>query len=337
MYVLLDGYDLGIGTLLLAERDEGRRREMVEIVATAWDGNESWLILFAVAFWGGFPAAFGVLLPAMYIPVIVMLFALIFRGVAIEVISAANGVPRGWGYAFGIGSLVAAFAQGMAIGGVLSGVTISHGGFAGGSFDFFGPYSLLTGITTVAVYCMAGAAVLQLKTEGELRARSGRTGRTIAVFTALLVTISALSLEATAVPVQLGVTWRAVVFAVLAAIGACAFLFAWVAFGRRPDTGPLIGLVTASATGLAALIIAVYPALVPPDLTVYTARAPATTLEFMLFGVGCNIPLLLFYGWMAHHVFRGKYRLPAENRPAGVPASGHALSPHEPGEEVAAS
>lgn len=325
MYVLLDGYDLGIGELFLLEPDRRRRREMVEVVATAWDGNESWLILLGVGLWGWLPTAYGVMLPGLYLPVIIMLFALIFRGVAIELISAATGVPRGWGLAFGVGSLVTAFAQGMIIGALLSGVRMHNGEFSGGAFDFFNAYSVLTGLTTMLLYGLAGAAYLQLKTEGELHRWASAAGRVLLGFTAAFVTVCALSLPATATPLQLGVPARATVFGVATAVAATGFVLAWLGFGGSRDRKSMAGVVVAELAGLVALFVAIFPTVVPPDLTVAQAKAPVETLDFMLIGIGLNIPLVLFYNWYAHHVFRGKYQVPVEDRPDGVSPVSHAL------------
>lgn len=335
MYVLLDGYDLGIGSLLLLERDPRRRREMVEIVATAWDGNESWLILLAVATWGGLPAAYGVMLPALFLPLIVMLFSLVLRGVSIEMISASEGVPRVWGLAFGVGSLVASFAQGVTIGGLLSGVTIQGGQFAGGAFDFCTPFSVLTGLATVLLYGAAGAAFLQLKTDGELRDHAAAAGRVLLGFLAVLALLCAVSLDATATPVQIHSAVRIALFTILVVIAAGGFVVAWRGFGRRPDSRPLTGVVVAEVAGLLALVTLVAPTLVPPGLTIQAAKSPGLTFLLLLIGVGLNVPLLLFYSWYAHHVFRGKYRVPDEQRPAGLSASAHALRPKRSPQEVA--
>jgi cytochrome d ubiquinol oxidase subunit II len=327
MYVLLDGYDLGIGALVLIDRDPGRRREMVDLVATAWDGNETWIILLGVALWGGLPTAYAGLLPGLYLPLIVMLFALISRGISIEMVSASVELPRRWAYAFGAGSVVAAFAQGVAFGGLLSGVRLDHGRFAGSSFDFFTPYSVLTGVTTVLVYSTAGAAVLQLKTEGELRTRSAGAGRVLAGISAACVTVCALSFEATAGPIRLDRADRAVSFAVLCVIGAGAFAVTWWGFGREPDARPIIGLVVAQIVGVIAVLVALFPTVVPPGLTVAAARAPTSSLDFLLIGVGLSIPFVLFYNWFAHHVFRGKYRDAEAAGAEGVSAVGTALRP----------
>jgi cytochrome d ubiquinol oxidase subunit II len=326
MYVMLDGYDFGIGILLLLDRDTARQREMVEIVATAWDGNESWIILLGVATWAAFPGAYGTALPALFLPLIVMLFAIIWRGVAIEMVSASPGATR-WRYAFGLGSLVAALAQGVMIGGLLSGLRVSHGGYAGRSFDFFTAYAALTGLATVLLYTITGAAVLQLKGEGKLRRRAATIGQVTLGFGAVLFGLCAISLRATAASVHLTASGRAWAFGLLAAVGATALLAASMSFGRRPDSRPLVCVVTAQACGLAALAVATYPLLVPPGVTIGSAVSPAGSLDFLLVGVGLNIPLVLFCNWYAHHVFRGKYRAAAPPRPLGLSRAAQALAP----------
>ncbi|MBV9060347.1 MAG: cytochrome d ubiquinol oxidase subunit II [Pseudonocardiales bacterium] len=328
MYVLLDGYDLGIGVLLLADRDDERRREMVELVATAWDGNESWLVLLGVALFGGLPAAYGVLLPALYVPVLVMLFAIIFRGVAIEMISAAPGFPRGWGWAFGLGSLVASFAQGVTLGGLLSGVALRGGVFAGASFDFLTPYAVLTGFAAVALYATAGAAVLRVKTEGAFYRRAMLAGRAALVATVALAAASAAALApATATPVRLGEPGRLAAFVVLVLVAAAGLGLAGRGFGRRLDWVATAGVTVAEGAGLAGLLVAIYPVVVPPRLDLAAAAAPAGSLNFLLVGVGVNLPLVLFYNWYAHHVFRGKYRVLLAARPTGQSAAARATDP----------
>jgi cytochrome bd ubiquinol oxidase subunit II len=327
MYVLLDGYDLGIGMLLLTERDARRQRELVAIVGTAWDGNETWLILFAVGTWAGLPGAFGVMMPALYLPLMVMLFSLVLRGASIELIAAADGVPRPWGIAFGVGSLIAAFAQGVAIGGLLSGVTVTNGIFTGGSFDFFTPYSVVTGLATVLLYATAGAAFLRLKTEGDLRRHAGAAGRVLLGFTAFVTLIAALSLDATATTVHIHSAVRIMLFTLTVVAAAGGFALAWSGFVHGPDGRALTGVVIAEVAGMLGLVTLVAPTIVPPDVTIRSASAPGLTFWLLLIGVGANIPLLFFYSWYSHHVFRGKFRLHDSERPAGLSASAHALRP----------
>ena len=312
MYVVLDGYDLGVGMLTLIERDVKTRRQLIEVVATAWDGNETWLILFGVTLFGGLPTAYGVALPALYVPIVVMLLALVLRGAAIERVSSTVGVPRGWGLAFGVGSLAAAFAQGVTIGGALSGIAVTNGQFSGGTFDFMTSFAALTGVTTVVMYGSAGAAYVQLKTTGAVRARASSVGRRLVLATGVL-TLACATLLVPLTPVRIGAAGRvATVLAVIAAVAALTGLAASLSsFGRRPDERPMIGLVAAEAFGLAALALLYYPNVLPPSITLDQAKAPAGTLSFLMIGSILSLPVLLFFNWYAHRVFRGKYREPS--------------------------
>jgi cytochrome bd ubiquinol oxidase subunit II len=172
MYIVLDGYDLGIGVLTLFERDNQRRREMHELVAWTWDGNESWIVLIALTLWGGVPLVTGTVLPALYLAIFPMLWSLIARGVALELIEQHKGWHALWGRLFGVGSLVAAFCQGAAFGGLVAGFDVRHGSFVGGPFTFLHHgYAVLTGLTAVALYVLAGCAFMYARTDGETRAR----------------------------------------------------------------------------------------------------------------------------------------------------------------------
>jgi cytochrome d ubiquinol oxidase subunit II len=333
MYVVLDGYDLGVGMLTLTERDVKARRQLIEVVATAWDGNETWLILFGVTLFGGLPTAYGVALPALYVPIVVMLLALVLRGAAIERVSSTVGVPRGWGLAFGVGSLAAAFAQGVAIGGAISGIAVTNGQFSGATFDFMTSFALLTGATTAVMYGAAGAAYVQLKTTGAVRARAASLGRLLTLATGALTLACATLLEPLT-PVRIGAAGKAAtVLAVIAAVAALAGLATslW-AFGRRPDERPMIGIVAAEAFGLVALALLYYPTVLPPSLTLDQAKAPAGTLNFLMVASILSLPVLLFFNWYAHWVFRGKYRESSAAAPAGSGrvASTAAHSPAQP-------
>jgi cytochrome d ubiquinol oxidase subunit II len=178
MYIVLDGYDLGIGVLTLFDRDDRRRREMHALVAWTWDGNESWLVLIALSLWAGMPLAAGVALPALYIALIPMLWALIARGVSLVLIDEHDGWHPVWGKVFGIGSLVVGFSQGAAFGGLVAGLNVHGDSFAGGPFAFLHHgYAVLTGLTAVALYVLAGTAWLYLKSDGDTQLRAARVGR----------------------------------------------------------------------------------------------------------------------------------------------------------------
>ncbi|GAB3308801.1 cytochrome d ubiquinol oxidase subunit II [Epidermidibacterium keratini] len=320
MYVVLDGYDLGIGIASLFERNRERRTEKVEIVATAWDGNESWIILMAVALWGGLPEAFGALLPAIYLPIIVMLFGIILRGAAIELSVSLRS--DAWITVFGIGSLIVAIAQGFAIGGVLQGISHDDGVFNGGTWDFLSWYSVLTAVATVAVYVVAGAAFGQLKSEGESARAARRLGLSTLLVGIPIVAVTAIwSMDL--LPQQL-TGGRVVLFWALVVVAVIATAATIWGFRSGPDAAAMVGVVVAEISGMLALVVGMVPIVVPPDMTISEAAAPHSALTFLLVGIGLNVPLVLFYNWYAHHVFRGKYR-PVEERPAGVTQAGWAM------------
>ena len=187
LYMVLDGFDLGVGTLALAERDDGRSHEMVESIATVWDGNESWLVLVGSALFAGFPLAYGTVLPALYVPLIVMLLALILRGVSFEFQAQHEDYDRRWGLAFSAGSLLAALSQGLALGGFLHGIPVRNDQFAGGALDFLSPFSVLVSVLVTALYALSGACWLVYKSRGDLLASSRRKGRALAICCAVLL------------------------------------------------------------------------------------------------------------------------------------------------------
>ena len=307
MYVVLDGYDLGIGIATLAESDPRRRHEMLELVGIAWDGNETWLVLLAVSLWAGFPLAFGTILPHAYLPLIVMLFALIVRGISVEMASQRPPAP-GWERAFGVGSLIAALAQGVAVSTLAADLTITGGAYNGSAFGALSWYSVLTALAVAAGYLALGYAYVQWKTDGELRAESGRRGILAAAAAVALGAACLGAVNATAAPLTLNGPVRDFAFAGLMAFAVAGAVMALVTLrpASRFDVLPLSGLVIAAVAGTLAVVVARYPVLAPPGLTVYNAASPGRTMEFLAVGVGLNMPLILFYTWYAHYAFRGK-------------------------------
>jgi cytochrome d ubiquinol oxidase subunit II len=313
MYVVLDGYDLGIGVLTLLDRDAGRRREMHELVSWTWDGNESWLVLLALTLWGGVPLVTGVALPALYVPLILMLFALIARGVALELIEHHDDWHPVWGRLFGIGSLVAGFCQGAALGGVVAGFTVHGDTFVGGPFTFLHHgYAVLTGVTAVALYVVAGSAFLYLKTGGDTQLRAARAGRT-ALAAVAAGTVASWLLAPAAGPLALhpGDTARLPIWIAGALVLAAGLAFAFRSFrldprGGRSDRRPLFGALAVYGGGLLVAGGLLYPTLVPPDITVHAAASPHSSLLFLMIGVGIIIPIVLAYQAYGYWVFRGK-------------------------------
>lgn len=319
MYVVLDGYDLGIGILTLLDRDDRRRREMHELVAWTWDGNESWLVLLALTLWAGAPLVVGVAMPALYVPLVLMLWALIARGVALELIEQHDGWHPLWGRLFGLGSLVAAFCQGVAFGGLVAGFHVRGAAFVGGPFTFLHHgYAILTGLTAVSLYTLAGSAFVYLKTGGETQRRAGRTGRLSVVLLAVGTAASWL-LASAAGPVSLdpGGAARLPIWICGAVLLAAGLTAAFVSFvdrpgGRHSDRAPAMATLAAYAGGLLLAAGLLYPTLVPPGITVHDAASPHSSLLFLTIGVGLVIPVILTYQAYGYWVFRGKVGVPGE-------------------------
>jgi cytochrome d ubiquinol oxidase subunit II len=292
MYVVLDGYDLGVGIGTLFERDRQHRRDMLEQVAHAWDGNESWIVLLAVILNAGFPLAFGTILPHAYIPLVIMLLALIARGISVEMASQSSLDDR-WVLAFGIGSLFAALAQGVVLGTLTQTLTVVNGAYSGSPFGAIGWFSALSAAGVTCVYVALGYAYIKRKATGELRAKAGRRG---------------VALRGTAAPLNLDNAARAIGFGglLLLAVGGVAITLVTLRPASRNDSLPYAGLVVSTVALIIALVVARYPVLVPPTLTVYNTVSPQNTLEFLALGIGLSLPPLLFYNWFAHHAFRGK-------------------------------
>ena len=307
MYVVLDGYDLGIGVASLFERERRRRHEMLELVAPAWDGNETWLVLLAVCLWAGFPLAFGTILPHAYLPVIVVLLSLIVRGVSVEMASQ-EGTSPGWVRAFGVGSLVASVAQGVVLGTLTSKLTVVHGAFSGSPFGSLGWFCLLMSAGVTCGYLALGYAYLKRKVTGELRATAGRRGVVSTLLASMLTAACLVAVNGTAAPMNLPGPGRTIAFGGLLLVAAAGVVTALVTLrpAARYDSLPFAGLMTTIAALVIAVTVARYPVLAPPSLTLADTAAPHTTMVFLTVGIGFNVPLVLFYNWFAHHTYRGK-------------------------------
>ncbi|MDH6578212.1 cytochrome d ubiquinol oxidase subunit II [Kitasatospora sp. MAP5-34] len=319
-YVVLDGYDLGIGILGLFDRNDERRKEYTELVATAWDANESWIILAGVTLWAALPGIYATVLPGVYLPLVVMLLAFVLRGLGLEMQSSAPGYRRGWGRLFGVSSLVVTLCQGLVVGTVLSGLPQHGGVFDGGALRWLTPYSGLCALGVTALYLLAGAAWLQAKTEGSARRRAGRLGRPLLALTVAACLVLGFGLEvADPQHFRFDQPLRAVLFGLLVAASAGCGALAWYGFGREPDARPFIAVLCAQVAGLLALVTATAPVVVPPGLTVHAAASPVGSQVFLLIGIGCCMPVVLAYNIYAWWVFRGKYRPPTPTALA-VPA-----------------
>lgn len=307
LYVVMDGFDLGLAMLFPAMRREDRD-VMVNSIAPVWDGNETWLVLGGGAVMAGFPKAYAVLMPALYVPIILMLLGLVFRGVAFEFRARSTRRGHWWDWAFFSGSVVAAAMQGIALGAVLQGVSVKDGAYAGGWFDWLTPFTLLTGAGVIVAYLLLGAGWLILKTEGHLRDDAYRMARPLLF--AVLAAIVAVSL---ATPFLHGEYWRrwftwptvALAAPVPLLVGLVALALIRALAARR-DRWPFILTLALFALCFAGLGISMFPWIVPGALTIHDAAAPEKSQRFLMTGVVLMIPVILAYTGYAYWVFRGK-------------------------------
>jgi cytochrome bd ubiquinol oxidase subunit II len=308
LYVLLDGFDLGIGILFGLTRDEARRHEMMSAVAPIWDGNETWLVVAGVVLWGAFPVVYATLFSAFYLPLLLMLAGLILRGVAFEYRYKTERMRWLWDAGFAGGSFVAAFIQGLTVGALVEGLPISNGNYTGGEFGWFSPFAVLCGIGLCLGYALLGDCWLVKKCEGDLRESAYRRIPYLSV--GLLVFLVVVFAYALAENFQVISRWleRPYLF-VFPAIAVIAALVAAASVRHRQDGVPfyMVALIFAAAFGT--LAISFWPYMIPFSITVEEAAAPHSSLAFMFWGEGLFVfPLMLLYTVISYTVFRGKVR-----------------------------
>jgi len=314
LYVLLDGFDLGIGILFPFAGSPAERDVMMESIAPVWDGNETWLVLGGGGLFAAFPFAYAALMPALYLPIILMLLALILRGVAFEF--RHHGRVRGrafWTAAFAGGSLAATLAQGLVLGGFIQGVKLNGRAFGGGPFDWLTPYSLLVAAGLVAGYALLGAAWLVWRTEGELQVRARRWGWMAAGATAALLAV--VSLATLFVHPRIAVRWGfeggAFDLATLLPLLPIPLMglvgLGVVAWGlRRRQVTALIGAYLVFLSGYIGLAVGFFPNIVPYDMSFRQAANADNALSLMLVGVAILLPAILSYTVWVYWLFRGK-------------------------------
>jgi cytochrome d ubiquinol oxidase subunit II len=310
VYVVMDGFDLGLGILFPLFPEKADRDVIMNSVAPVWDGNETWLVLGGGGLMAAFPLAYAVLMPALYTPMIAMLIGLIFRGVAFEFRWRSQSRRNRWDLAFTGGSLLATLAQGIALGAILQGVHVEGRHYAGGWWDWLTPFSVLTGISLAAGYALLGAAWLIMKTEGRLRDRAYRLCWYL--FFAMLFAIGAVSIATPFLHIQYAerwFTWPSLIFTapVPIAVGSTGVLL-MRSLAERQDARTFFLSLLLFALSYAGLGISMYPYIVPQSITIWQAAAPANSQAFMLVGVAVLVPLILAYTAWAYWVFRGKVR-----------------------------
>lgn len=310
IYVVLDGFDLGIGMLFALERDETHRSIMVNTIAPVWDGNETWMILGGATLYGVFPGAYGTLLPAFYLPIILMVLSLIFRGVAFEfrIMPHSRMKPAFWDKGFMIGSALAAFCQGAILGGVIQGVQETNGDFSGGALDWFTPFSVLCGLSVMCGYALLGATWLIWRTSDALEVACRRWAGRLAV--GLFVCIVAVSLWTPFLNAPYLRRWtdwpNIIVVAPVPVLVVVLGIFFYRSLGRSHARTPFfcaLGWFFLCLTGLG---ITIWPYAVPPGLTLWDVSSPPSSQTFQLVGTVILLPIILGYTIYSYHVFRGK-------------------------------
>jgi cytochrome bd ubiquinol oxidase subunit II len=309
-YVALDGFDLGVGMLYGFVPNEASRGIAMSSIAPIWDGNETWLILGSLGLLAAFPVAFAIIIPAVYFPILLMLLALIFRGVAFEFRYRDAESRTFWDHGFAIGSAIAAFAQGVVLGAFIQGFQVEGRQFVGGSFDCFTPFSVFTGIALMFGYALLGAGWLVIKTEGTLQGWARSLGRRCLVGVTLAVAV--VSLWTPFIDAHIAARWfswpNIAVLAPVPLITAVLVWFEWRSLNNRSEYAPFfaaLGLFLMSYLGIA---ISLWPMIVPGHFTLDEAAASQSTQAFLLIGTLVLLPVILLYTAWSYWVFRGKVR-----------------------------
>jgi len=308
LYVMLDGFDLGVGILSLTSSDEARRSILMTSLGNVWDANETWLVLMGGALFGAFPLAYGTILTALYIPIFIMIFGLIFRAVAFEFREHSRRKVF-WNFAFGAGSFIAALGQGFALGSVVEGIKVDPAGhFIGSTWDWLDWRSLLVALTLIQGYVLIGSTYLILKTEGELQKTHFRTAKLAAITTligAVLITIATPIFYETA-RARLFHPPQVYIFALIPLLGVCLVGLLLRSLQRQEEVTPFVWTILIFLLTFIGLGMIVFPYIIPTQITIYQAAASPSALVFMIIFIGFLIPIMLFYNIYQYVVFRGK-------------------------------
>lgn len=309
-YVLLDGFDLGVGILYGFAKDRASRNLIMNSISPVWDGNETWLVLGSVGLFAAFPLAFAIIIPAVYFPILVMLLALIFRGVAFEFLFRDAAHITFWDRAFSVGSMLATFAQGVVLGAFIQGFQVDGRVFSGHSFDCFTPFSFFTGCALIFGYGLLGAGWLILKTEGELQMSARRSGRWC--FWGVLIAIGVASLWTPWMNADIARRWfswpNLAYLSPVPIITLAILFFVWRALNNRSEVAPFIGAIGLFLISYLGIAISLFPMIVPPHITLWQAASSPDTQAFLIVGTLFLLPIILMYSAWSYWVFRGKVR-----------------------------
>lgn len=311
IYVILDGFDLGIGILFPFIKDGQERDVMMNTVAPVWDGNETWMVMGGAGLFAAFPLVYSTVLSALYLPIILMVIALIFRGVAFEFRFKANRTKQLWDQAFIWGSILGSFFQGVILGAYIQGIQTTNGVYSGGSFDWLTPFSLFTGVGVVVLYATLGCGWLIFKTEKQLQDKMYAFMPKLII--SLLFIFGAVSIYTPLVHEEIALRWfsQPQIF-YFSPVPILVFLFIFLALRackRRQEFAPFIYVLALVILAYTGFLISVWPYIIPPSVTIWQAAAPASSQLFALIGALILIPIILFYTALSYWVFRDKVRI----------------------------
>ncbi|KTD46291.1 cytochrome d ubiquinol oxidase subunit II [Legionella quateirensis] len=308
MYVILDGFDLGIGILFPFTSNEKERDTMMNSIAPVWDGNETWLVFGGAMLYGAFPKVYGVLLPILYMPIMLMLIALIFRGVSFEFRFKAKKSKPIWNWTFSISSVAATFFQGVMLGAFVQGFSIDESSMTINNPDWLTPFSLSTGIALVCGYALLGATWMIIKSSGRLQRTMIHHARGLLVLVSLFLIF--VSIWTPLHSDEIFHRWYSVpnvfLLSPLPMLAAVAIYQIWNSLNAASEYKPFIYSIVLFLCAYIGIGISVYPYLIPHQVTIWEAAAPDSTLMFILVGVVIMLPILLAYTLYAYHLFRGK-------------------------------
>lgn len=308
MYVLLDGFVLGIGILFTAIGGEDDRDVAMQTVAPIWDGNETWLVMGGAGLLAAFPVAYAVMLSALYLPLSAMLLALVFRGVSFEFRFKSTTYRRRWSQAFAAGSIVATLGQGLTLGALVQGIAVADRQYAGGAFDWLTPFSVFTAIAVVAGYALLGATWLVMKTDGELQQRAYRVASMLNG--AVLGAVAIISLWVPMLSPQIRERWfswpNIALLSPAPLFTAVAGFLLLRSLRARQTFPPFILAMALFFLGFSGLAISIWPNIVPPSITIWDAASPVSSQLFLLIGVLFLLPIIVGYTAYTYWIFRGK-------------------------------
>jgi cytochrome bd ubiquinol oxidase subunit II len=307
LYVILDGFSLGVGLLFPLAENEEERNVMMASIAPVWDVNQTWIVFGGGALFASFPKIYTVLFSALYIPLFTFLFGLIFRGVALEFRANTQNKTK-WDRAFFAGSLVATLGQGLTLGAYISGIKVDQGGFAGGAFDWLSPFSVMVAVALVAGYMLLGSTYLLIKTTDKVRARAFRQA-----FYAVLLVAGFMFIVSIWTPYKDPAIWarwfsepRVYWIWTFPLLGIISFVLILDSLKKQRELSPFILSIILFVSAYLGLQSAIYPYAILPDVTIYEAVAQRESLIFLLWGVVLILPVVLAYTIYSYWVFKGK-------------------------------